>query len=119
REPLMLTLSDFKYALRLMLKSWRFTLLTVVVLGGGLGISLYTFGALHTFVYRDLPVMDGEMVRRVGVGQWPSFGPLDAYELSILRAEADGLVALGPYRTSRTLLGETAAAMNVRVVEAD
>lgn len=115
----MLTLSDFNYALRLMVKSWRFTLLTVVVLAGGLGISLYTFGALHTLVHRDLPVMDGEMVRRIGVGQWPNFGALDAYELSILRAEADGLVALGPYRTTRTLIGDAAAALNVRAVEAD
>jgi predicted permease len=114
-----LTLSDFKYALRLIAKSPGFTLLTVLVLAGGLGISLYTFAALNTIVYRDLPIADGGMVRRVGVGRWPNFEPLDAYELSVLRAQANGLVALGPYRTTRTLIGDTVAPLNARAIEAD
>jgi hypothetical protein len=115
----MLTLGDFKYALRLLAKSPGFALLTVLVLAGGLGISLYTFAALNTLVYGDVPVADGGTVRRVGIGGWSNFEPLDAYELSVLRAEADGLAALGPYRTKRALIGDAAAAQSVRAIEAD
>lgn len=115
----MLSLSDFKYALRLMLMRPGFTLLTVVVLAGGFGISLYTFGALNTIVYGDLPVADGGSVVRVGVGQWPNFEPLDAYELAAIRDEARGLSGLGAYRTTRALIGDAASALNARVIEAD
>jgi len=115
----MLTLSDLRFAVRLMLRSPGFTLLTVLVLAGGLAVSLFTFGALNTIVYGDLPVADGGMVRRVGVGRWPNFEPLDAYELSVLRAEANGLRALGVYRSTRSLIGDTALALNARAIEAD
>lgn len=115
----MLTPADLKYALRLLAKSPGFTLLTVLVLTGGLAISLYTFAALGTIVYGGLPVADGGDVRRLGVGDGSSFGPLDAYELSVLRAEADGLVALGAYRTTRTLIGDAAGPRSPRAIEAD
>jgi predicted permease len=115
----MLTLSDLRLAVRLMLRSPGFTLLTVLVLAGGLAVSLFTFGALNTIVYGDLPVADGGTVRRIGVGRWPNFEPLDAYELSALRAEADDLRAIGAYRSTRSLIGDTALALNARAIEAD
>ena len=115
----MLTPNDFKYAVRLMLQRPAFTLLTVLVLAGGFGISLYTFAALNTIVYGDLPVAEGGTIRRIGVGQWPSFEPLDAYELARIRDEADGLTALGAYRTMRTLIGDAASARSARALETD
>ena len=115
----MLNLSDFKYALRLMLKRPSFTLLTVLVLSGGFGISLYTFGALKTIVYGDLPVAEGGSIVRVGIGRWPNFQPLDAYELARIRSDARGLAGFGAYRTTRALIGEATSAQNARTVEAD
>jgi predicted permease len=115
----MLSLGDFKYALRLLLKRPGFTLLTVLVLSGGFGISLYTFGALNTIVYGELPVANSESVVRVGVGQWPNFEPLDAYELAQIREEARGLNGLGAYRTTRVLIGEATSALSARGIEAD
>ncbi|HEY5567783.1 MAG TPA: permease, partial [Gammaproteobacteria bacterium] len=94
-----MTIFDLKYAVRLLMKSPWFTLLTVVVLSGGLGISLYTFAALNTMIYRDLPLPDGGSIVRIGVGDWPDFEPLDAFELAELRAEAHSLSELGVYRT--------------------
>src|SRR5690606_34703606 len=118
RRP-MLTLSDFRYAVRLMLHRPGFTLLTVLVLAGGLGISLYTYAALNAILYGDLPVADGGTIRHVGIGQWPNIEPLEAYELARIRAEAEGLVALGAYRNTRTLIGDAATAVNARGFETD
>lgn len=115
----MLTLSDLRYAVRLMLHRPGFTLLTVLVLAGGLGISLYTYAALNAILYGDLPVADGGTIRHVGIGQWPNIEPLEAYELARIRAEAEGLVALGAYRNTRTLIGDAATAVNARGFETD
>lgn len=115
----MLNLGDFKYALRLMLKRPGFTLLTVIVLSGGFSISLYTYGALKTLVYGDLPVTDGGSIVRVGGGRWPDFKPLDAYELAQIRKEARGLSELGVYRSTRAVIGEDASALNARAIETD
>jgi hypothetical protein len=73
-------LADVRYALRLLKKSPWFTALTVLVLAGGLGISLYTFAALNMMMYRDLPVPDGGAIVRIGYGESPNVQPLDAFE---------------------------------------
>src|SRR5262245_45682989 len=112
-------MTDLKYALRLLLKSPWFTALTVLVLAGGLAISLYTYAALSTMVYRDLPLPDGGSIVRIGYGQWPNVRPLDAFELAGLRAQAGGVQELGAYRDLRALVGERGASRSVLGVEAD
>lgn len=114
-----LSLSDVKYAARLLCKSPWFTMLTVAVLSGGLGIGIYTFAALDMMMYRDLPLPEGDSIVRVGAGEWPSFEPLDAYELSRIREEAASLSELGAFRTSRSLVGEPGSSHTVRSTEAD
>jgi predicted permease len=97
-----MTLSDIKYALRLLLKSPWFTLLTVVVLAGGLAISIYTFAGLSTLIYKDLPLPDGGsivQVRRIGNG--PFDGPFDAYDLAQIRGSIRTLSQIGAYRSSQ------------------
>jgi hypothetical protein len=46
---------DVRCALRLLSKSPLFTILTVVVLAGGLGLSIFTFSFLHTAMLKPLP----------------------------------------------------------------
>jgi predicted permease len=116
---MLMTLSDIKYAVRLLLKGPSFTLLTVLVLSGGLGISLYTFAALNTLIYGEMPVPEGDSVVRVGGGTWPNFEPLDAFELAALRDQAESVSELGVFRESRALVGESDAARNLRTVESD
>ena len=65
-------ITDLRYALRLLTKSPWFTALTVLVLAGGLGISLYTYAALNMMIYRDLPLPDGGSIVRIGYGEWPN-----------------------------------------------
>jgi len=113
---MLITLSDIRFALRLLLKGPSFTLLTVLVLSGGLGISLYTFAALNTMIYGDLPVPEGDSIVRVGVGSWPDFEPLDAFELAALGDQAEGIEGLGVFRESRARVGEAASGRSLRTV---
>ena len=114
-----MTLLDLKFAVRLLVKRPWFTALTVLVLSGGLGISLYTFAALNAMIYRDLPLPDGGAIVRVGVGDWPNFEPLDAFELATLRTEVQSVTELGAYRSSRSFVGDARSGRSVRSIEAD
>lgn len=115
----LLTLSDLKYSARLLQKRPWFTALIVIVLSGGLGISLYTFALLNTMAYGDVPLPDGGSIVRIGVGAWPDFEPLDAYELAEIRAATETVSELGVYRESRALIGERGSSRGVRSVESD
>ena len=114
-----ITALDLKYAVRLLVKRPVFTLVTVLVLTGGLGISLYTFAALKTMVYRDLPIPDSGSIVTVGVGASPSFESLEAFELKALRNEATNLSELGAFRSARALVGEPGSSRTLRSIESD
>jgi predicted permease len=111
--------TDLKYALRLLAKSPWFTALTVLVLAGGLAISLYTYAALNTIVYRDLPLPNSGSIVRIAYGAWPNVRPLDAFELAGMRAQARSVEELGVYRDSRALVGEAGASRSVLGAESD
>lgn len=114
-----MTISDLKYAARLLMKSPWFTLLTVLVLTGGLGISIYTFAALDTMIYGDLPLPQGGSIVRVGEGGWPNVESLDAFELARIRGQAESVRELGAYRRSRSLVGGADGYRSLRSTEAD
>ena len=110
---------DLKYAVRLLAKRPWFTLLTVVMLAGGLGISLYTYAVLNVMLYRSLPLPDGSSIVKIGAGSWVDIELLDAFELKELRANATSFSELGVYRGSRSLVGQSGATRSVRSVESD
>ena len=114
-----LTLSDLKYAVRLLVKRPGFTLSTVLMLAGGLGISLYTFAVLDTMLYRDVQLPDGGSIVKLGAGSWVDIEPLDAFELATMRAEAESLAELGVYRGSRSRVGAPGVSRSLRSVESD
>lgn len=89
---------DVRYALRLLRKTPVFTLTTILVLAGGLAVSLYTYGLLNTALYKQLPVADGDRVVRLE-GRSDGFPThtLDAYELSQIAPQVKELEALGVY----------------------
>jgi predicted permease len=115
-----ITSLDLKYAVRLLVKRPLFTLVTVLVLTGGLGISLYTFAALKTIVYRDLPVPDSGSIVTVGAaGAGPNIEPLETFELATVRNEAKNLGELGVFRRGRALVGERGSSRTLRSMESD
>jgi predicted permease len=114
-----LTPSDFKYAVRLLVKRPLFTLLTVLMLAGGLGISLYTYTVLDVMLYRSVPLPDGDSIVKIGAGSWVDIEPLDAFELEELRASSSSFSELGVYRGSLSIVGESGSTGSVRSVESD
>ena len=78
---------DARYAFRLLAKSPVFTLLTVVVLAGGLGLSIFTFSFLHTAMWKPLPVPEGERIVRLEVvAPGDESGRVDAADLGAIRS---------------------------------
>jgi predicted permease len=114
-----LALSDLRYAVRLLVKRPGFALSTVLMLAGGLGVSLYTFSVLDTMLYRDVPLPDGGSIVKLGAGSWVDIEPLDAFELATIRAEAESLAELGVFRGSRSRVGTPGASRGLRSVESD
>ncbi len=114
-----LTLSDLKYAVRLLVKRPGFTLSTVLMLAGGLGIGLYTFAVLDTMLYREVRFPDGGPIVKLGAGSWVDIEPLDAFELATIRTRAESLAELGVFRGSRSRVGAPGVSRSLRSVESD
>ena len=115
----MINVTDLLYALRLLRKSPWFTLLTVLVLAGGLAISIYTFAFLNAIIYRDLPLPESDSIVRINPGQNGLAVPLDAYELAQLRTDVRSLSEIGAYRTSQALLGAQESSRSVMATRAE
>jgi len=97
---------DVRYAFRPLTRAPGFTLLTVLVLAGGLGLSIFTFSFLHTAMLRPLPVAEGDRVVRVltTVGGLAS-GGMDAADLAALRGRITTLTDLGVYTDRELVVG--------------
>ena len=100
---------DLRYALRLLRKSPALTLLIVVVLGGGLGVSIFTFSFLYTAMLRPIPVAGGERIVRVSATAGPSSVGLDVADVARMRESMTALSDVGAF-TSRELVTGGAAA---------
>lgn len=99
----MLHWQDVRYALRLLRRSPLFTLLTVVVLGGGLGLAIFTFSFLHTAMLRPIPVSGGDRIVRV---QERSGRALDAATVAAARPQLTALVDVGAFAGRDLVVGE-------------
>ena len=55
---------DLRYAIRQLLRTPGFTLLTIIVLAGGLGVSTFAFSLLYTAMVRALPPRSSSPKRR-------------------------------------------------------
>ncbi|MFN0180958.1 MAG: ABC transporter permease [Gemmatimonadales bacterium] len=107
-------IQDVKYAIRLLAKSPVFTVLTVLILGGGLGVSVFTYSFLRTAVLAPLPLVEGERVVKI-LGQSPGGGSqlLDAADIAAIRPSIRNLTNLGLY-TGRVLsLGSEGRGLSV------
>lgn len=89
---------DVKYALRLLRKTPFFTALTILVLAGGLAVSLYTYGLLNTALYKALPIAGGDKVVRVeGSSGGMLTQTVNAYELAQIAPRITQLEAVGVF----------------------
>ncbi|MEW5915111.1 MAG: ABC transporter permease [Gemmatimonadota bacterium] len=99
----MMYAQDIRYALRLLLRSPGFSLLTVLVLAGGLGLSTFTFSFLYTAMIRALPLGEGDRIVRIDALVNGRRQPIDAADVPALRASLTTLHDVGGY-TSRDLI---------------
>ncbi len=84
--------TDFKYTLRLLGKKPGFTLLSILVLGGGLGISIFTFTFCYYMSYRPLPQEGGEDIVRLCASEVGSACTgFKAFEFANLRRDIQSL----------------------------
>jgi predicted permease len=96
---------DIRYAARLLMRSPGFTLLTVLVLGGGLAISTFTFSFLYTGMMRSLPLSEGDRIVRVMRAEGNSRRSIDVADVAALRTSASTLRDVGAYTSKEVLLG--------------
>jgi len=105
RQLRMVHAQDIRYAFRLLARSPGFSLLTVLVLAGGLGLSTFTFSFLHTAMVRPLPLGEGERIVRIDpvVGGRRSIA--DAVDVLPLRTALTSIRELGGYTGREIVVG--------------
>lgn len=84
----LITTSDLKYTLRLLVQRPGSTLLSILVLACGLGLSIFTVTTAFTFAYKDIPLSNGEAIIRVCTGEkGNACGPFRAFEFLQIRSD--------------------------------
>ena len=96
---------DVRYAFRLLARQPLFAALTVVVLAGGLGLSIFTFSFLHTAMLKPIPVAGGASVVRLMVTTQDASGVIDAADLAAIRPRITSLTNLGVYTGQEVVVG--------------
>jgi predicted permease len=101
----MLHAQDFRYAIRQLLRTPGFTLLTVVVLAGGLGVSTFAFSFLYTAMVRPLPLPEGDRIVRLSPTTDGRSTSMDLADVARLREGMQTVVDMGAYSHREIILG--------------
>lgn len=101
----MFHLMDVRYAFRLLRRSPLFSLLTVLVLSGGLGLAIFTFSFLHTAMLKPLPLPNGDRIVSIRQELGPRTQPIDGADIAVIRSGAKKLTELGAYTQQEFVLG--------------
>ena len=109
----MSVLMDIRYALRLLFKAPRFTALTLLVLIGGLSISLFTFSFLYSVIYKPLPLPDGETVLTGSLVVDGNSQMMLGYEMAQVRDSLSSFDELGVYTETSMRLTVADASKNL------
>ncbi|MCC6929864.1 MAG: ABC transporter permease [Gemmatimonadaceae bacterium] len=114
----MLHLQDLRHAVRLLRRTPAFTLLTLFVLAGGMGVSIFTFSFLYTAIVRPIPLSDGARMVRVQQRVGGSVRGIDAVDLATIRPQLTMLSAVGGWMARDAILGDDNGTSARRVIEA-
>ena len=97
---------DLRYGFRQLGRSLGFTILTVLVLAGGLSVSIFTFSFLYTAMFKPLPVPQGEeVVRLMTTRDGRPVGLIDAADLAAVRPGITTLAEVGAFTDSQLVIG--------------
>jgi len=115
--PSLIAWSDIRYAVRLLAKTPLFTLMTIVVLGGGMAVSIFTFAFLRTAMVAPLPLPEGEQIVRVmGTASDGRSQNLQAADVARMRTDLRSLTGVGAYTEVGATLGRGAGAQPISIV---
>ena len=106
---------DIKHALKLLIRTTKFSALSLMVLVGWLSISLLIFSVLYTFVYKPLPLPEGESILYVDMYN----ENLPAYEFLEVRKELNSFSESGVWNSMdlRLSRGDSGRTLNGSRVE--
>ncbi|MFV1982793.1 MAG: ABC transporter permease [Thiohalomonadales bacterium] len=99
----MIALGDLKYAIRLLCNNSGFTILTILVMATGIGLSLFLFSFLNTMAFKTLPFKDGEslvVLNSFQKGFLDYGGELNLHDYYEIRTTIKGLSEFGAYTNS-------------------
>jgi putative ABC transport system permease protein len=89
---------DMKYTFRQLTRKPGFVLLAILVLAGGLGLSLMSFTISYSMTYKTLPMPNGERIVHVCTrAKTNNCGPFNAFEFAQIRSQIKSLENIGIY----------------------
>ena len=96
-----MVIRDLKYALRLLSKKPGFSLLTVMVMATGIGLSLFLFSFLNTIMFKALPFEDGDSLVQISASHNGARNnrPLDLHDYHEIRSSLRGISEFSAYRS--------------------
>lgn len=117
----MMILRDFNYAVRLLAKKPGFTLLTILVMATGIGLSVFLFSIFNTMAFKTLPFKDGESLVQVSASQngVRNNGMLNLHDYQEIRDSVGGLVEFSAFREVSLNVAGTDGARRYSAVEAE
>jgi predicted permease len=99
-------LQDLRYACRQLGRNLAFTILTIVVLTGGLSVCIFTFSFLYTAMLKPLPVPQGdEIVRIMVTAGGRTIGLIDAADLAAVRQSITSVTEIGTFTDAQLVIG--------------
>src|ERR1700752_3100836 len=102
----MFYLQDLRFSFRQLGRNLAFTILTVVVLAGGLSVSMFTASFLYTAMLKPLPVPEGaQIVRVMQTGGGRTVGLIDAADLAAVRRGGTSIGEIGAFTDVELVLG--------------
>ena len=102
---MVLIISEIRYAFRLLGRSPGFTLLTLLVLAGGLGLSTFTFSFLYAAMIRPLPLSEGDRIVRLTRMENGKRRPVDIVDVAQLRSSMRTVREVGGYIQREVMFG--------------
>lgn len=111
---------DIKYTVRLLVKKPGFTLLSTLVLAGGLSLSIFTFTMSYTLAYKPLPLTNGDSIVEVCAGETVnSCLGFKAFEFAEMRQEITSLDNIGIYSSEDVYLEHNELVTEVAAVNTE
>lgn len=116
----MISKSDIKYTFRLLAKSPGFTLLSILVLAGGLGVSILAFTFNYTMLYKPIPLQNGESIFHICAGPEPSgCRPMKAFEFAEIRDNISTLENIGIFHSTESVVDIDGVPVSVEATSAE